>query len=98
MRRKRGYRSLHLITYLFRRTYTNGIRELSAINFSQTSWSGTHGKVAYGIGVITTTGSSDTKTAIRLFAKAGTHPGVIYASNRPKSSGYPRLFKFITVE
>ncbi len=77
MRRKRDYRSLHLITYLFRRTYTNGIRELSAINFSQTSWSGTHGIAAGTIIAVTTAGRDKIINIESVIIGTGTHPGVI---------------------
>ena len=54
---------------------------------------GTHGIAAVRIAAVMAAGRVEIPPVVSVVGIAGTHPGVIFASDRPKSAGYPRLFK-----
>jgi hypothetical protein len=50
---------------------------------------------AVGIIAVKSTDIAKNTSSKSTTTDTGTHPGVIYASDNPKSAGYPRLFQFI---
>ena len=53
---------------------------------------GTHGIAAESNVYGKFTDIVETINAVNIGLESGTQPGVIYASDNPKSAGYPRLF------
>ncbi len=54
---------------------------------------GTHGIAVVSIAAIVAAIRIEIIRDASAVVIAGTQPGVIYASDRPESAGYPRLFK-----